>query len=224
MNIPIMQRLKQETSLYHKAIEQHINLEQLCSSVEMYRHMLQRFYGFYRPVEQKLSQLPWHTLDFDFAARQKQALIEHDLTLFGEDRTSLNQLPQCATLPNLEEFPQALGCLYVLEGSTLGGQLITNHVERTLRISPEWGSAFFYSYGSQVGPMWKQFAAFIAKYTDCSSSENEIVRENKPISSGLDSSATVSSITVSSIIVSSAIDTFVTLHSWLKTEDYTKIS
>lgn len=58
-------------------------------------------------------------------------------------------------------MPQVLGCLYVIEGATLGGQVITRHLLATHGITPETGGAFFAGYGAETGPHWQAFGAMI---------------------------------------------------------------
>ncbi len=54
----------------------------------------------------------------------------------------------------------------MLEGSTLGGQLIKRHVAQVLPLTPPEGLAFLDAYGDQLGPMWKAFGAAIS--AECS--------------------------------------------------------
>ena len=50
----------------------------------------------------------------------------------------------------------AAGALYVLEGSTLGGQIILKHLQKTM--SPGFkGSQYFSAYQYKTGSMWKSF-------------------------------------------------------------------
>jgi heme oxygenase len=55
--------------------------------------------------------------------------------------------------------------LYVTEGATLGGQIISRHLEQTLGLSARRGAAFFGSYGLQVGAMWRTFCAILQTQT-----------------------------------------------------------
>lgn len=52
----------------------------------------------------------------------------------------------------------ALGVLYVMEGATLGGKIITNHLNNFDWINVERHCNFFNSYGSQRGKMWSEFS------------------------------------------------------------------
>ena len=55
----------------------------------------------------------------------------------------------------------ALGAMYVVEGSTLGGAIIARQVERALGLTTESGCAYFRSYGPAISPMWKSFGAVL---------------------------------------------------------------
>lgn len=160
-----MQRLKQQTQPYHTALEQRLDWRQWASSDQAYRRLLQRFYGFYLPLEAALGRLPWLTLPFDFEARRKAGLLAHDLRFLGDTPDSLADLPLCHNLPPLDDFPQALGCLYVVEGSTLGGKIIFRFLQQPLNLSKIDGGSFFSCYGDEVGPMWTAFSQAVNAYT-----------------------------------------------------------
>ncbi len=70
-------------------------------------------------------------------------------------------------------MPEALGCLYVLEGATLGGQVIV----RRLRDLPREAllSAFFTSYGQDVGAMWQAYREFLTGYAEGRDEDDVIV-------------------------------------------------
>lgn len=159
-----MQHLKTVTQPYHRALEQQVNLPALSTSLASYRHLLQRFYGFYLPGELQLARLPWSTVDFDWSARRHTLPLANDLQWLGETPATLAALPRCATLPALYTIPQALGYLYVVEGSTLGGQLISRQLQQQWPALQEAGCQFFQRYGTQVGMMWRSFSHFVNHY------------------------------------------------------------
>jgi heme oxygenase len=51
----------------------------------------------------------------------------------------------------------------VLEGATLGGQLIARHVIPLLGLAPDAGAAFFTSYGAEVGARWRSLGEFLRR-------------------------------------------------------------
>ena len=67
---------------------------------------------------------------------------------------------QLDVLP-LNNAAKALGCLYVLEGATLGGVLIARHVRASLGFDGDAGSAFYLGYGPRTGAMWRGFCGVL---------------------------------------------------------------
>ncbi len=132
------------------------------------------FYGFYLPAERGLgARSEWGPLGFDFG---KAGLLRRDLAALGMTDARLGDLPLCADLPDLGGFAQALGCLYVLEGATLGGQIIARHVEKQLRLHEADGCAFFRSYGGDVGAMWKSFGRFVTAHASAPDIQDTVIR------------------------------------------------
>ncbi len=150
----IMQRLKTETRLYHERLEAHpFNAVLMRPDVTLqdYRQLLSIFYGFYRPLETHLAELqPF--IDFDFTPRHKCHSLEKDLQALGIVPSTL---PLCAALPPLENSAALWGCWYVLEGASLGGQIITRHLLR--QFGTDLNVQFFSGYGENTGEMWRHF-------------------------------------------------------------------
>jgi heme oxygenase len=160
----ILKRLRSETSERHTALERRLPLMDPRLSRDGYQSIIEAFFGYYAPLEVQLSGASvWAELEFDFAARRKVPELEKDLVVFGRTAAELTRLPKCAELPKLETIAQVLGCLYVIEGSTLGGQIITRHLQANLGITPETGGAFFAGYGAETGARWQAFGAMITE-------------------------------------------------------------
>ena len=162
-DVNILTRLRASTRPEHDAIETALDLANGASSCEAYCHLLKRFYGFYRPLEVGLSSSTvWLVSGLDPVERRKAAWLESDLCALGVD--DLAGLPDCPDLPPHTTVAAAFGCLYVLEGATLGGQVISRAIENTLGFRPDSGGRFFHGYGDGTGPMWQGFRSAI---TDC---------------------------------------------------------
>jgi heme oxygenase len=166
----MMQRLKEETRPHHDQIERNPLMARVMQpdlTLPEYQQVLARLYGFHRPVETHLAAWSaWDTLGFDYDARRKAALLAHDLHVLGLPPEAVAALPLCTHLPVLNTPEQVLGCLYVLEGSTLGGHVIARQLGRTLGIDAARGAAFYTSYGNQIGPMWKALGQRINTWTE----------------------------------------------------------
>ena len=161
----ILQKLKQQTRSYHEAIERDMHIADRIQSIEEYRVLLQKFWGFYDPIETLLAAMnEWNVLHFDFEQRRKAPLLLDDLQILGGFDRRNQELPRCTGIPQINTVVQALGCMYVLEGATLGGQIITRQIHGTLGFDEKHGCSFYSSYGHNVGPMWKAFGSFLDGY------------------------------------------------------------
>jgi heme oxygenase (biliverdin-IX-beta and delta-forming) len=158
-----LEHLRARTHELHQRAEGLVDLPSL-HTLARYRALLSVLLGFHRPLEQRLARLDLGAvglglglgldLDLDLDARRKAHLLEEDLRCLGVDPA---QVPDCGDLPELPALPEALGCLYVLEGSTLGGQVMSRHVREVMDILPGRGGSFFASDGRDVGAMWRAF-------------------------------------------------------------------
>jgi len=118
--------------------------------------LIGRFYGFYAPLELRMAQVPsLNAACPDYPKRRKTARLEQDLCKLGLSADAVAKLPRCTELPAINTEADALGSLYVTEGATLGGAIISRHVSAVLGITAETGCAFFLSYGDERGSMWK---------------------------------------------------------------------
>ncbi|WNZ65863.1 biliverdin-producing heme oxygenase [Myxococcus sp. MxC21-1] len=153
-----MQRLKSETRPHHERTEAQVRLMDADLTPTAYRRHLEALHGFYVPLEARLARLGLEAVPgLSVHARWKVPLLKEDLRALGHDDASLERLPHCAELPSLAGVPEALGCLYVLEGSTLGGQLILRHLRRHFDGVALGDFSFFRAYGDEVGPRWRAF-------------------------------------------------------------------
>ena len=170
----ILVRLRNETRPEHDAIEAALDLMTPGLSRTVYGQQLARFYGFYQPLENSLARLVnWSEFGLDFHLRRKTALLADDLNYLGIDAGAT--LPVCLTLPPLTSVAAGFGCAYVLEGATLGGQLISWHVTHTLGLNGLQGARFFNCYGDRTGMMWKAFRAALVGFAVSPAAKNEVV-------------------------------------------------
>jgi len=157
-NRTLLQTLKADTRPHHERAERVVRLMEPDLTPEAYQRHLEALYGLFEPLETRLAaRLQEAFPALRLAERWKLPLLEEDLRALGHDGRSLERLPRPTRLPALEGVPESLGCLYVLEGSTLGGQLVLRHLMRHFEGVAVGPFAFFRAYGEEVGPMWKAF-------------------------------------------------------------------
>lgn len=157
----ILARLRAETREAHKDLERVLDLTGSALTHDRYRRRLEQYVGFYGPLEAALRIRCTVPGDRDGTASSslealvprlhKTALLQQDLQ---QHQVSTKDLPLCRDLPSLETPAEVLGCFYVLEGATLGGRMIAQHISTTLGITSTTGGSFFEGYAGETGTMW----------------------------------------------------------------------
>jgi len=181
----LLLRLKSETRDVHESLERDLNLLRPDLTLERYRSIVEQFYGFYQPWERAIKPVLTEHLPESAEARCKIPKLSEDLAYLGSVPAKLRV---CKALPDCLTWPSLLGGLYVTEGATLEGQVISRQLEQILGLSPRRGTAFFSSYGVRVGPMWRSFCATLQAQTPSDKED---------------------------MVVESARATFVSMHHWL---------
>ncbi len=115
MRHPLLDRLRRETASLHQTLETGLNLLRPEMTLDEYQAILEGFYGFYRPWEEKVQARIDELLPRFTQERRKVPMLERDLQFL---RTDLSRIPACPALPDTSSVPGVLGSLYVLEGST----------------------------------------------------------------------------------------------------------
>jgi heme oxygenase len=159
----ILERLKAETAPLHEEIERTVDVFRPGFDLAAYRGLLGRFLGFYEPMEDRLGRVDDKAFRAFFEPRRKAGLLQSDLLALGLDREAVAALPRCVDLPPCDGLAGALGVGYVMEGATLGGTLISKHVEKTFGLTPGEGDAYFRPYGDRTGAMWDEFRSMCAR-------------------------------------------------------------
>jgi heme oxygenase len=156
---PILDLLRERTRASHERAEESLPLLDPALDPARYREILAGFWGFHAALEPRLMDAA-RRLGLDAQARRKLPLLERDLRALGEDPAAL---PVADEVPEIDGMAAALGCMYVLEGATLGGRVISRHLA-TRGIEVDSGGAYFAGYGEETGPRWKEFSAAIGAY------------------------------------------------------------
>ena len=172
----LLQRLKRDTAEQHASIEQAVPLLDPHLSLALYGDYLEHLLPYYRAVEPRLRNLPGLRQALpDLEARWKSDLIAQDLRALG--RRPLGGGPQNtnAVAPPLQNLAQGFGCLYVLEGSTLGGQILLRMVRGKLGEAVEGRTRFLESYGSNTRSRWHDFCLAMERAVRGPDAEQEAI-------------------------------------------------
>jgi len=147
----IMARLKRETAPLHAELDAMV--APMLSERPRYRTLLAGLRDAYRVIERELARhaVQLARAGYDVAERTKLPWLDDDLTALAE--------PEPTAPPrsyDLDDASAAFGAVYVVEGATLGGQVIARQVIPAISLSPERECRFFTAYGAATGERWRE--------------------------------------------------------------------
>jgi len=150
----VLRRLRTETAAEHQAVEDTLDLLAPDLTPERLVAALTRLHGFWTAAEAGLDAwavtAPGDAAAVDWSRRRRAQLYAADLAALGAVPAVVEQ----PALPPVEGTDEALGRLYVLEGSTLGGVFIDRHLASLPQLAPTGGLQAFSPYGEETGAMW----------------------------------------------------------------------
>jgi heme oxygenase len=151
----LSEKLKEDTKINHQLLEKKLVYRlRAIRNKQDYGKLLALFYSFFGGMEIGI-ETHFNKLNLpDYAQRRKTSSLVHDLTCLNE---KLPILANGISLPIIKNHFQALGALYVIEGSTLGGRIICKMLNEQLNIPDFPGLSFFNGYGDNTAKMWEVF-------------------------------------------------------------------
>lgn len=174
-SITFLDKLRNKTSESHKNLEA-IPISKLLVNPNISLHAYSLYLSLMHDVvsdyEKHIYPLVENVI-LDISERKKADLILKDLKNIGEEKkkghTFLKHSDQKFSIPF------ALGMLYVLEGSTLGGRFILKNIQENLGLDEENGVSYFSGYGNKTGSYWKKFLAYFTEFEAQNNTEEEII-------------------------------------------------
>ncbi len=148
-------RLRAATASAHEALERDLGWEARVATLNGYRDLLGRLHGFHAGWEPAIGAALGDGAFFD--PRRRLAALGDDLAFLGLTAPEIAGLSRAQALV-LAGPASAMGALYVLEGSTLGGRVIGRHIAAVHGLGGE-GLAYYSGHGTRTGAMWSAFRA-----------------------------------------------------------------
>lgn len=156
----LSERLKTSTREIHARLEKSLvsRIKNLASGDD-YKSLLQLFYGFYHPLNDQCGAFNFpQNVEVSTHSNHVQ-MLDNDLTAMGKRNFKKNNFIQ----PEINNYLHALGALYVMKGSMLGGKVISDMIRKKLGAIPD---SFFSSGGQEVTSTWQTFKQSIDSIND----------------------------------------------------------
>jgi heme oxygenase len=154
--------LRAATAAQHKALEARLPLTHPDLDRDAYQRIIQAYYGFHAPLQRQIER--FHAPRLAQPERQKVPALVKDLRALGLSDAQIDALPMCTDLPPLNGEADLLGVMYVMEGATLGGQVLRRIIADRLAIDADSGGEFLDVYGRDTGRLWKAFLNRLADF------------------------------------------------------------
>lgn len=153
--------LRDATRQLHHLLDHHVLLAPLLRADLdhlAYRAALRALHAINAPLEARLADyLAARHPAFDYAGRRRADALAADIRWLGSEPP-----PPAWDGPAIRNDAELAGCLYVIEGSNLGGQVIYRQVAERLGVTPEGGGRYFHGHGGRAREVWDDFWHFAA--------------------------------------------------------------
>ncbi|QFZ19155.1 biliverdin-producing heme oxygenase [Saccharothrix syringae] len=161
-----MQALELGTREVHARVEARLrpHLEHVAATAAHTR-VLAVLLGVHEPLDARLR--PWSATVPDWAPPDRPALLRADLAAAGWSAERIGAVPRCAPagLPDVRSLPEALGASYVVEGSALGGLLVSRWLRDNLGLRPDQ-LRFYLGDGEPARRRFRAFGGCVERVVD----------------------------------------------------------
>ena len=148
-------RLRVATRPTHESVDQTIMAAKPFESLTAYGRFLCVQHGIHRDVAPLYQTAALATLIPDLRCRQRLDTVEQDAADLGIDLPAYLDLPAMALDPE-PTVPQALGWLYVVEGSNLGAAFLLKYAKK-MGLSEKYGARHLSEAPEGRAPNWRSF-------------------------------------------------------------------
>lgn len=147
---PVLYALRQATADDHRLLEQRLDAVARFFDPQERARLIRRYAALHIPADAALGHHLAGIPDLDFGSRSRAVILARF--------TGNEPLPG---FPAPAHWAEALGMLYVLEGSTLGGRFILRALAERGISDPNL--AFLDPYGAETGTRWRGFLDVLAR-------------------------------------------------------------
>jgi len=166
----IHNQIKQNTKHLHDKLElMEIprKIYDLSLSPQEYTYYLIVFTYIHRFVEGEFLrfQEEWGAYDFAIEKYLRGDLLQKDLAIMADNLEINKELYNDLPTKTIDSFAQAVGYLYVLTGSTMGGKILSKKIEENFA-GTKFAQAnnYFNAFNEETNARWFAYLEFLSKY------------------------------------------------------------
>jgi heme oxygenase (biliverdin-IX-beta and delta-forming) len=177
-------RLKNETKPNHDSVERLAHSDKIMDhtlSLDQYRDLIISQYLLHRHLEDQMAKVlsAEQQAALEFEQRRKLPLLALDLALVAPEGLAEEAADLLDTF-RLASAHDALGAMYVLEGSTLGGAVIRRELAKNPHLADQVAGFHYYGcYGPLIGERWKSFQGLLAEWATSPEQQDAVVQKAK---------------------------------------------
>ena len=168
----LSEKIKEATKQPHQELEKVVvqKLKAIRSEAD-YIEFLSSFYAYFSSLEKAFK--PFITSDVlpDYHTRRTSAYLKKDIEELGGTVAELS-----AVVPTITNTQEAIGALYVMEGSIMGGSAIVKILEKA---GITRGVSFFSGYGAETGQKWGAFTSIMNRVAQTEEEQNQAIETAK---------------------------------------------
>lgn len=164
----IREILKAETLKDHEYLEDKFNI--LLSkelTKKTYLALLKHLYLFHLYFEKNLEELSIKNkvIENYLSDRKKSDWLKHDIDILTESsyKVDLGEKSDFH-FKDFSNIASLMGAIYVLEGATLGGQIITKKLRAHENLLINEATRFYAGYHENTGKMWRDYLTLLESY------------------------------------------------------------
>lgn len=174
ITVDFLENLKSQTAIAHKNLESlPVSASILSPNMKIsdYCHYLSLMYDVHKSTQEMVFPLLKNFIS-DLEDRAKTQLILDDLSFLNYTKKESVSIFKNQDI----NVPFALGILYVIEGSTLGGRFILKNIETIPGLDQQNGVSYFTGYGNKTGSYWKTFLNELTAYENENQCADDIIK------------------------------------------------
>lgn len=169
-------RLKELTQPFHTSIENNpyaVKLANGSITHEEYNRFLHKMQAFVLPMEERFVgfEIEFEKIGVTLRERLRRYDLQNDIKALEMPKPGDIAAPD---VPKLDSFARALGALYVMEGSTMGGKIIASRINQGL-LGENPPMDYIYPYKENTMPMFQAMCKSIETFEHNGGNQEEAI-------------------------------------------------